>query len=373
MARFTGADGKRYQRSTGTRDRSAARKIAEGFEAMARGRRTADQIRKVASGLVSQICGIDLPSKTTRAFCEHWLSDKKPPKVSPATEAIYKGAVKKFLASLGEERAERNLADITLQDLQKHRREMFAKLATATASRESKIVKMIMGDAYREGFIEINPADRLPKLKKGEQGKQSSRQPWTLPEIKRILEHCDPEWRSIVLFGLHTGQRLGDIARLTWANFDLERGELFLIQGKTKKRISIPLSQQLQEHLEAASSSDDPKAPIHPKAFESVQKTGRTGHLSNWFTDILCAAGLREGTDHGKRVGAEGRSGRRAVSEKSFHSLRHSAVSLLKEQGVPDAVVMELVGHETVEMSRHYSHIGREALKKAVATLPQTL
>jgi integrase len=37
--------------------------------------------------------------------------------------------------------------------------------------------------------------------------------------------------------------------------------------------------------------------------------------------------------------------------ELSFHSLRHTAVSLLKEAGIPDAVVMELVGHESAAMS----------------------
>jgi integrase len=26
------------------------------------------------------------------------------------------------------------------------------------------------------------------------------------------------EWRSMILFGLYSGQRLGDIAKLTWAN-----------------------------------------------------------------------------------------------------------------------------------------------------------
>ncbi len=48
--------------------------------------------------------------------------------------------------------------------------------------------------------------------------------------------------------------------------------------------------------------------------------------------------------------------------DTSFHSLRHTAVSLLKDGGVPDAVVQALVGHESAAMSHRYTHVGREAL-----------
>jgi site-specific recombinase XerD len=50
--------------------------------------------------------------------------------------------------------------------------------------------------------------------------------------------------------------------------------------------------------------------------------------------------------------------------------LRHAAVSLLKDSGIPEAVVMELVGHNSKAMSAHYTHVGTEALEKAVAALP---
>jgi integrase len=54
----------------------------------------------------------------------------------------------------------------------------------------------------------------------------------------------------------------------------------------------------------------------------------------------------------------------------SFHSLRHTAVSLLKDAGIPDSVVMALVGHDTVAMSQRYTHVGKEALTNAAAKLP---
>jgi integrase len=57
--------------------------------------------------------------------------------------------------------------------------------------------------------------------------------------------------------------------------------------------------------------------------------------------------------------------------DTSFHSLRHTAVSLLKDAGIPDAVVVALVGHESSAMSHRYTHVAKEALAKAAKTLPE--
>ena len=57
--------------------------------------------------------------------------------------------------------------------------------------------------------------------------------------------------------------------------------------------------------------------------------------------------------------------------DASFHSLRHTAVSLLKDAGIPDAVVMALVGHESAAMSHRYTHVGKDALAKAAKSLPE--
>jgi integrase len=43
----------------------------------------------------------------------------------------------------------------------------------------------------------------------------------------------------MILFGLYTGQRLGDIATLRWNNLDVGRGELLLSTRKTGKGNSI--------------------------------------------------------------------------------------------------------------------------------------
>jgi len=57
----------------------------------------------------------------------------------------------------------------------------------------------------------------------------------------------------------------------------------------------------------------------------------------------------------------------------SFHSLRHTAVTQLKEAGIPAAVVMELIGHDSAQMSEHYTHVGQGATGKQAEPLPKAL
>jgi integrase len=116
---------------------------------------------------------------------------------------------------------------------------------------------------------------------------------------------------------------------------------------------------------------DEPGAPVHPRAYATVSRQGKTGSLSNQFADILAAAGLREKKAHRKT--GTGRGGSRESGGLSFHCLRHTAVSLLKAAGMSEASVMELVGHDSEQMSAHYTHTDQDTLRKTANALPDIL
>jgi integrase len=197
------------------------------------------------------------------------------------------------------------------------------------------------------------------------------RRPFTIPELQAILAVADDEWKSMIRFGLYTGQRLGDLAMLTWENVDTQRGEIRLVTRKTGKTLVLPIASPLLEHLAKLPAGDRSDEPVHPRSFATVEKQGRSANLSNQFADILATAGLRKKQPHRKANSNEGgRSAARNTAGLSFHCLRHTAVTLMKEAGIPEAVVMELVGHDSEQMSAHYTHVGREALEKAAASLP---
>ena len=44
--------------------------------------------------------------------------------------------------------------------------------------------------------------------------------------------------------------------------------------------------------------------------------------------------------------------------------------TMLKEAGIPAAVVIDLICHGSEQMSEHYTQVGSEALKKAAGALP---
>ena len=68
-----------------------------------------------------------------------------------------------------------------------------------------------------------------------------------------------------------------------------------------------------------------------------------------------------------------GKNGKRAVVEVGFHSLRHTFVSLCRENNTPLAVVESIVGHSSPAMTRHYTHVGELAAGQAVAMLPSVM
>jgi integrase len=93
--------------------------------------------------------------------------------------------------------------------------------------------------------------------------------------------------------------------------------------------------------------------------------------MSKQFHSILVAAGLAKPRKYAGT--GEGSSVRHEQAELSFHSLRHTATSLLKNAGVSDAVAAEFIGHDSEAINRHYTHIEGAALRRAVDTMPDIL
>ena len=282
--------------------------------------------------------------------------------------AFYSKTSSKFLAFL-ETRADGDLGEITREHITGFRNAQAKSLASKTVNHDLKALKMIFKAARRDGVLVEDPAEFVDSVRAT--GGGDKRRPFSIPELQAILAVADDEWRSMIRFGLYSGQRLSDLASLTWANVDLVRGELRLETRKTGRRMILPLAAPLRKHIEGLPSSDKPDAPLHPQAFAIVAREKKSGSLSNQFADLLAQAGLREKKSHKKAVDGEGRSARRESNALSFHSLRRTATTLLHEAGVPAAVTQELIGHDSEEVHRLYVNVGREAMEKAAAALPE--
>jgi integrase len=286
VACFTDRHGRRLKRSTKTADRKQAQKIADEYEAAARKKRTALQVRGVITPLHREITGEEVSQTSFRNFVDEWL-ERKTPEIAESTQAFYRNAADKFLRFLGD-MADADITEITRDHITRFRNEEAKRLAPKTVNHEAKFLRMIFRAARRDAVVSDDPAEFVDTVRKG---KSTSRRPFTIPELKAVLSVADDEWRSMVYFGLYTGQRLSDLAMLTWQNMDLSRGEIRLISRKTSRTLILPIAAPLRRQIEALPTTDDPIAPLHSRAHAIVTKQGKSGHLSNQFADLLAEAG----------------------------------------------------------------------------------
>ena len=364
IACITLPDGKRTQRSTRETARKAAQSKADEWEKLSKDRAKARQAHKVIADIYRVAHKEELPDSTPRAFITSWLARRKG-EIAPASYTSYKARATHFLGWLGA-KADGPLVEIETRHIASYRDVLAEKRTAATANHGVKILRAIFEDARRDQYIPENPAKDCGLLKKTS---SASRRPFTVDEIHRTLAAASDEWRSLVFFGIYTGQRLGDIAQLTWQNLDLQANEIHVVTAKTGRVVRIPIVAPLLAHIESLPAGDNPKAPLHPKASAAANRNNAT--LSRQFGELLTSIGLRAGSiSHEAKKDGDGRAARRGVSELSFHSLRHTATSLRKNAGISPAIVQDIIGHESAEISAHYTHVDHNAKAKALASLP---
>ena len=363
---------KRVFRSTKTRDKKQAVEICRVWHKAAlkarNGKLSVDAAREVIAQGVSNVFTAanveSLPSALIKSWCETW-TEAKAIETEESTYARYKRVIERFTGFLGEAKSKRDLSTLQASDIARFRDREAKELSRSTANLSVKVLRICLGEAVRQGLLAVNPAVRVKLLKSTA---ESKRRAFTLTEIKRILKACDDnvEWRGLVLFGLYLGQRLGDLARLTWRAVDMENGEIAFSARKTGRRIVLPLVQPLTDYLASLRANDDANTFIFPRAASAK----RTASLSNQFREILVEAGLVQPLPRGHKSTGKGRSQAREASEISFHSLRHSAVTMLKAAGVSDFIARDIVGHESAAVSRQYTHLTTDDKRAAMRRLP---
>ena len=360
IARFTDNAGKRRNRSTGTPVRKMAEKIAAEFEKAAKLKRTARQTRSVISELHKEITGDEIRVTTMREFVAEWLESKQGV-VAESTLTFYKGCTKKFLDWLGA-KADLDIADVSPQQIVEFRAHEEALFEPKTVNHELKCLRMVFKAAKRDAFISEKPTEFVESVR---DRRQKNKRAFTVEELRRVLASSSGEWKSMVFFGLYTGQRLGDVATLRWTSINLVRNEISLNTGKTGRYVVIPIPPALRRHIDTLQPPKSHDAPVHSIAFETVERQKKTGGLSNQFADILAAAGLRAKKAHRKSA-----SGKVQREPLSFHSLRATATTMLHEAGIPASVAQALIGHDSSEIHQDYVRVGMDALRRAADALP---
>jgi integrase len=346
-------------RSTKQTDRNQALAVAMEYERAAklarRGELMETQAREVLNDIMKRAdTGETLRGLTIKEHFDSWLARKRSRK-SEATGERYGVAVTQFLKSLGN-RMGKPLSSLTARDI-----ECFLdlriteNLSPATVILDVKIISGALNIARRQGLISTNPAEavELPEAEGVERGT------FTPEEVKWLVDAAEGEWKLLISLAYYTGARLGDCCRMLWEGVNLADEILTYTQAKTGAKVTVPLHPDLLGQLNKL-AGDQPDVFIMPE-LASLRVSGRRG-LSETFKKIMRKAGLDLQTvkDAGKRM----------ISRRTFHALRHSFTSALANAGVPQELRMKLTGHKTEREHQKYTHHQLAPLRAAVEKIP---
>ncbi|MGJ8724472.1 MAG: tyrosine-type recombinase/integrase [Roseibacillus sp.] len=369
IAAWYDENGKRCERSTKLpakhKNRRQAQRLAEEFEDASKIRRSARQVKEVISDLHQRLTGDLIPTMTVRRYLSLYL-ERKAGETSKSTYKAYKKSLTDFVDWLADQ-ADQDLADITSSDIARYRNHLRERVAESTVTNKTKALRALFKAAQKEGLCLEEPTANLKLSRKAAPSKNADeRQAFTEEQVRLLLRHIDGEWKSMVLFGIYTGQRLGDLATMRWSTIDIPNASLSIRTRKTSRSVKIKISDDLMANIQKQQNSH-PEL-VHPRLGALYEENG-SSTLSNQFSSLLADCGLREKVSH--RATKNGRDRVRQASKLSFHSLRVTAVSFLHAQGIPAAVVQEWVGHDSVDVHRVYVRLGDEAMEKASAALPR--
>ena len=250
------------------------------------------------------------------------------------------------------------------------------KASPCTYNKHINAVSLVFRVLSKKAKLLSNPWDDVCRKKKN----THSRRELTIEELKKVCSAATGDLRLLFALGIYTGMRMGDCATLRWGEVDLRRRYITRIPNKTLRRgakpAKIPIHHVLHDMLAEIPTSHhvDYVLPDTAKLYYRAEYA-----LSKKIQDHFTASGIwtaQPGT------GKESRSvdpksnkpirgtGKRAVVEVGFHSLRHTFVSLSRQNNSPLAVVESIVGHSSPAMTQHHTHVSEEAATKAVAGLP---
>jgi integrase len=370
QAIFNLPDGRKTTRSTRTTKKRDAQQIADQFEqasiAGKNSKLTDRQARKTISDIYAIANQDELQSYSTEDYLHNWL-ERKQLENSELTAERYTSHVDRFLNHLGA-KAKQNITLLNSKDISKVLGLVAKELAVTTANTMLKVIRVALKQALRDGFVDINEADRVTFLKVSD---KVNRRPFNEREVRRLVKFADFEWQGIILCGFYTGQRLGDIVSLTWENFDAVNGHLIFQTIKTGRSMAIPVAAPLMRYFDELPAGDNPQAPFFPSAYACLMRNNKVAGLSNQFRKIMVKAGLIENKSH--QSTGKGRAAKRQVSQFSFHCLRHTTTSMLKNANVSGPIAQDIIGHDSEAISRQYTQIDMTAKRKAIESLPDIL
>ena len=270
----------------------------------------------------------------------------------------------------GEEFENINIGDLTVGDLKKVKSidileflvytKMERDNVTATRMRKLSALKSFFKYAYlKKNFIDSNPTENVDAPKKG----TALPKYLTVKEAIRLLETVKEDKDSptnqrdytiIVLF-LNTGMRLSELVGLNLQSFDADL-EYVKVLGKGNKERVIYLNDAARDAVKAYL-----RLRLDPKY---IRTSERAFFLSNRQQRISAKTVQWVVYKYLDKAGLGSRG-------LSVHKLRHTAATLMYQSGNVDIrVLKDILGHEQLNTTQIYTHLGSSNLQDAMKANP---
>ena len=194
----------------------------------------------------------------------------------------------------------------------------------ATVNRELDTLKSILSKAVEWGKLRESPARGIRRLKVENQKTRIL----TEDEQRDLVGACSGQFLAIVILLLITVARISEVLTLRWDQ--CQGGVLSFLRTKSGKAKQIPISSLIEAVL-----ASQPR--MHPWVFTNSRTGKPYTTISKRFTRAFARTGITTG-------------------DITPHTLCHTALSRMIEQGYDDYTVMAISGHSSTRMLARYTH-----------------
>jgi integrase len=327
-----------------------------------------DVYRKALESQEKGLLPADRGKQTFVKAAEVWKETRKLEKKAENTLRVERERLKPLLAFFGETK----LKEISAAHVKEYRLQRGKVVGPRTINLEIKVLRMMLTDSrcWARLNAELSEAGYKP-LPENRRGPGVA---LTEEQLRKLIESASskPDWDAAYLaawIAANTAMRGVELRKLRHRNVDLFAHEVRIEREGTKTDAGARIV-----------SLNDEAVRVFGRLIERAQRLGSVepDHFLFPFyaSRQKSAPGVERGIGYDPTRPAKGwRTAWRSLRTKAglpklrFHDLRHTVISQLAEKGVPIEVTMDLVGHISPEMTRHYTHISAKAKAAAVTNL----
>lgn len=345
-------------KETPSQARARAQIIADGYEAADK---EGTHAAKVKATIASLAGGTHIEIPSIRNYLNNYI-ESRDGQLANGTIINSKTAIKLFLEHMGRKSA-LPITAVKRSDIKDFINAQLKSVRRGTVKKYMTALSPAFMAALDSEIIDKNPCFRV-SIPDSNAIEDVNKEAFTVEEVHKMLYVLPSEWRSMVLCCIYMGgQRLGDVATLTWDQIDMKQGIILLKTAKTGRPMRIPIIAPLRQHLATLHPTGE---YLHPVTAEKYSRNG-AGRISQQFRKELEYAGIIPKLESIKGTRA------RSVSPKTFHCLRATAATLLHTAGVDAALAREVVGHDSEASHQLYIRPDDEQRRAALEKLAEAM